>query len=111
MSSQGKVSYPEPVLICVAHGHEGAWEALCLDFDLAVQGRSLSEVRNSLENAINDYVDAARAEAEPARSKLLNRRAPFAVRFMWAIRFFTRTIFGQNSASDSTVGFPVSCHA
>jgi hypothetical protein len=100
-----------PVLVCVARGHERIWEAFCLDFDLAVQGHSLEEVRDTLELAIKDYVDTANAENEPTRSQLLNRRAPFFVRLGWAFRFFTRTISGRNRDSDSTVGFPVSCHA
>jgi predicted RNase H-like HicB family nuclease len=99
------------VLVCIARGHDRTWEAFCLDFDLAVQGRSLEEVRASLELAIKDYIGAAQAEAEPARSQLLHRRAPFFVRLIWAFRFFSRTIFGRNRDSDSTVGFPVSCHA
>jgi hypothetical protein len=99
------------VLVCVAHGHAQSWEALCLDFDLAVQGQSLAEVRDALEHAIIDYIDTARAESEPARSRLLNRRAPFWIRLGWAFRFFTRTISGKNRDSDSTIGFPVSCHA
>jgi predicted RNase H-like HicB family nuclease len=101
----------DAVLICVARGHEGDWEAFCLDFDLAVQGDSLMDVRTRLEDAIGDYVQAALAEDEPARTQLLNRRAPFSVRFYWALRFFIATIFGRNRDSDSTVGFPVSCHA
>src|SRR5215475_4149213 len=87
------------VLVCVAHGHAQSWEAICLDFDLAVQGHSLAEVRDSIEQAIIDYIEAARAEAEPARSRLLSRRAPFWVRLGWAFRFFIRTISGKNRDS------------
>jgi hypothetical protein len=99
------------VLLCVAHGHGQSWEAFCLDFDLAVQGQSLPEVRGRIEDAISDYVHAASGESEPARSQLLNRRAPFFVRFQWAVRFFVRTLSGRNPDGDSTVGFPVSCPA
>ncbi len=105
---QGMDSRP---LVCVAHGHRGEWEAFCLDFDLAVQGSSLEDVRSRLEDAVADYVHAAMEEAEPARSRFLNRRAPFVVRLQWGIRFFIATIFGENRNRDSTVGFPVSCPA
>jgi len=98
-----------PVLICVARGHDGQWEAFCLDFDLAVQGASLVDVRSRLEDALTDYVHAAMSEPEPSRSQLLCRRAPFWVRLHWAFRFFTATIFGRNRKGDSTVGFPVTC--
>jgi predicted RNase H-like HicB family nuclease len=100
-----------PVLICVARGHEGDWEAFCLDFDLAVQGPSLADVRTRLEDAIADYVHAAARESEPARSHLLKRRAPFLVRLQWGLRFLKATISGRNRDRDSTVGFPVSCPA
>jgi len=99
------------VLICVARGHQQDWEAFCLDFDLAVQGVSLQDVRSRLEDAIADYVQAATAEKEPARSQLLSRRAPFFVRLHWSTRFFLATLFGRNPDRDSTVGFPVSCPA
>jgi hypothetical protein len=101
----------DAVLVCVAHGHNGIWEAFCLDFDLAVQGVSLGDVRERLEHAVVDYVSAASAEAEPARSQLLSRRAPFFVRLSWAARFFFGTIFGRSRDSGSAVGFPISCHA
>ncbi|HEV2563199.1 MAG TPA: hypothetical protein VGT78_13755 [Rhizomicrobium sp.] len=101
----------EVVLVCVARGHAQDWEAFCLDFDLAVQGVSLEDVRDRLEDAIEDYVHAAMSEAEPTRSQLMGRRAPFFVRLQWALRFFIGTISGRNLNSDSTVGFPVTCHA
>ncbi len=100
------------VLVCVARGHKGGqWEAFCLDYDLAVQGRSLNEARERIELAINAYVESAAKEAEPARSRLLARRAPFFVRLAWALRFFFATVFGRNGRGDPVVGFPVSCPA
>jgi hypothetical protein len=67
-------------LVGIATGHGDEWEAFCLDFDLAAQGRSFEEVKCDLLQAINMYVDAALAEPEPARSQLLSREAPFFVR-------------------------------
>ncbi|MBV9549794.1 MAG: hypothetical protein JO256_09000 [Alphaproteobacteria bacterium] len=111
MGIQENLRQTDAVLVCVARGHAGHWQALCLDFDLAVQGISLPEVKDRLEQAITDYVAAALQEKEPARSQLLGRRAPFWVRLVWAFRFFMGTTFGKNRTSDSTVGFPVLCHA
>jgi len=71
-------------LLCVARGSGDRWEALCLDLDLAVQGRSFDEVRGLLDEAVNTYVEDASAEAEPARSRLLARRVPLHVRLAWA---------------------------
>ncbi len=112
MGIQEKISASnEAVLVCVAHGHGQDWEAFCLDFDLAVQGQSLADVRDRLEDAIDDYVQAAMAETDPARTQLLSRRAPFLLRLRWALRFFIATVSGRSGSNDSTVGFPVTCHA
>jgi len=98
-------------LFCVARGHQGEWEAFCLDLDLAVQGRSFDEVKDRLERAVAGYVDCALAEPEPARSQLLRRRAPFSVRLTWGLRFLVAAMFPGRAAADATVGFPVSCRA
>ena len=95
---------------CIARGRDDAWEAFCLDLDLAVQGRSFDEVRERLGQAVVSYLESASAEAEPARSQLLNRRAPFLVRLKWSWRFLLSALFGHGH-DDATVGFPVSCPA
>jgi hypothetical protein len=101
----------DAVLICVARSHGEQWEGLCLDFNLVVQGTSLQEVRRQLDAAIKDYIMAASAEPEPARSQLLNRTAPLSVRLQWAWRFFRQTISGKNRDRDSTIEFTVACPA
>jgi len=104
-------SKSKTVLTCIARGYDGRWEAFCLDFDLAVQGRTFLEVKKGLEGVVTDYVRAAMAEREPARSRLLNRRAPLLVRVVWGFRFLVATISGKNKSNGSTVGFAVSCPA
>jgi hypothetical protein len=79
-------------VICVASGRGTDWEAFCLDFDLAVQGRSFGEVHASMNRAIAMYVNSALAEPEPIRSRLLARKAPFLVRLTWALRVFWSTL-------------------
>jgi hypothetical protein len=108
-----KVRKMDRRVIGVARGRRDEWEAFCLDFDLAVQGRSFEEVRVSLERAIHMYVDAALAEAEPVRSRLLARRAPFSVRLTWALRVFWSTLAIRATRRDSnpdTVEF-IACPA
>jgi hypothetical protein len=61
---------------CFAEGCEGKWEATCLDFDLAVQGRSFQDVYEKLSDQIALYVEGVAALPEPDRDRLLNRRAP-----------------------------------
>jgi predicted RNase H-like HicB family nuclease len=100
-------------IVCVATGRADQWEAFCLDFDIAVQGRSFDEVRLSLSRAIDMYVDAALAEPEPIRSRLLERTAPFLVRLLWASRVFWSTLSVRATRRDSnpaTVEF-IACPA
>jgi hypothetical protein len=97
-------------LICIATGRGDQCEAFCLDLDLAVQGGSFEEVRSYLNVAIESYMEAARAEPEPNRSRLLARKAPLWVRLTWAWRLFRSTISGR-SDDNSTIEFPVACHA
>ena len=85
---------------CVARGRDEAWEAFCLDLDLAVQGRSFDEVRELLGQVIVSYLDSAGKEGEPARSQLLNRRAPFVIRLTWGWRFLLSALFGRGSHDD-----------
>ena len=80
----------EDEVLCVARRHGEVWEAFCLNFDLAVQGRSFDEVRGLLSEAVKSYVEDASAETEPARSRLLRRGVPLHVRLLWASRFFWR---------------------
>ncbi len=66
---------------CYAEGQDGDWEAICLDFDIAVQGESFQEVFQSLNKAISLYLETAAALPESDRLRLLSRRAPFTVKF------------------------------
>jgi hypothetical protein len=97
--------------LCVARRQGDRWEALCLDLDIAVEGRSFDEVQNLLKEAVSTYIEDALAEAEPARSQLLARRAPFFVRFLWALRFFKIALSGRHLDGDSPVWLPVTCRA
>lgn len=44
------------VLLCYAEGSGNAWEGICLDFDLVVQGTSAQDVMNKLEVAIKEII-------------------------------------------------------
>jgi hypothetical protein len=93
-------------LFCVARGHQGEWEAFCLDLDLAVQGRSFDEVKDQLERVVAGYVDSALAEPEPARSQLLHRRAPFSVRLTWGCGFWSQPCSRDALPPMPRSGFP-----
>ena len=42
---------------CMAEGRDGDWYAIYVDLDIAVQGRSFPEVHDSLEQAIETYLE------------------------------------------------------
>jgi len=66
-------------LHCYAHGDDAGWEAICLDVEVALQGRSFDEFYQSLKQAIDLYVESL-ADLPPSdRERLLNRAAPAAV--------------------------------
>lgn len=98
-------------LLCVARGHNQQWEAFCLDFDLAVQGRTFEEVEALLKEAIRSYLDTAMNEAEPSRSQLLARAVPFRTSLMWSFRIALGAFLSRKRNDGSTYGFPVSCRA
>ena len=97
--------------LCSAEGHKDQWQAICLDLDIAVQGRSLADVQESLGEAIDLYVEAANAENEHQREKLLNRRTPFGVRLSIALRSFVHFLFRSSGGDLLLASFEVPCHA
>lgn len=95
-------------LLCFARGRDGDWEAVCVDFDIAVQGGSFTEVRQALEDAICCYVGAAQAEDAATRAKLLNRLAPLGVRIVWSMRVLWSE-WRSRHHGDMSASFPVAC--
>lgn len=67
-------------LHCCAEGRDGDWEAICLDLDVAVQGRSFEEVFDGLKEAISLYLETVADLPPEERPSLLNRPVPFMVR-------------------------------
>lgn len=61
---------------CYAEGRDGQWQAFCLNFDLAVQGTSLDDVRHDLEAAISMYLDYVSDLPIEEQAQFLRRRAP-----------------------------------
>jgi hypothetical protein len=96
-------------LLCFAEERGGAWEAFCLDLDLAVQGSSFEEVYSSLNAAILDYVGAALKEDTRTAESLLNRKAPLWER----LRFYARYVGAVIKPRDDkqTHGFTLPCPA
>ena len=78
------------LLRCLAERRGSHWVAFCLDFDLAVQGDSLEDVRRRLDAQIAEYVyDALAGEDRAHADELLSRRAPLRLwlRYYWAVLY------------------------
>jgi hypothetical protein len=90
-------------ILCIANGRANEWEALCLDFDLAVQGRSFEEVRQLMNQAVMTYVQDAANESAADRARLLSRRAPLRVRLAVLSRFMFNALVDRKSDRDSTI--------
>jgi predicted RNase H-like HicB family nuclease len=97
-------------VLCFAHGRGREWEAICVDFDIAVQGDSFDEVKAMLDEAVSGYIDAVMQEAEPVRARLLNRRAPWHVRATLTFKLIAFNIF-RGRTGEAQASFPVLCPA
>ena len=63
-----------------AWGHGSDWEAICVDFDIAVQGHSLEEVQRELRDAVDTFLDYAGDLPVEEREHLLSRKSPWGLR-------------------------------
>lgn len=99
-------------LLCFARGRPGEWEAICLDYDIAVQGTSFEEVERLLGMSIDDYVESARKEAPAVRDKLLRRSAPAHVWLGYVFGFLWHNLGRRRSNGDRLEhSFQMSCPA
>lgn len=101
-------------LLCFARGNDAqGWEAVCVDFDLAVEAPTFDAARSELGAAIRDYVTAAHDESPENCRRLLARRAPLGTVLIWMLRvIWTAIRHGSLRRNDDTAAsFPVACPA
>lgn len=74
-------------LTCYIEGSDNQWEAICLDFDIAVQGISARDVEDHLLDAIRSYLEYAYSLPEAERAAFLDRQVPLFLRlkFVWNV--------------------------
>lgn len=96
-----------PFVTCYISERDGVFEGLCVDFDIAVQGRSVDDARDKLERAVDDYVADVMDEAPEHRARLLNRRAPWTVRTSLAIRAALQGLKGHGAEARFVMPCPV----
>ena len=65
------------------------WQAICTDYDIAVQGKSREEVRKGLGEAVKTYLEYVAELAPDVQQRFLKRKTPLSVRLSfrgrWAI--------------------------
>lgn len=102
-------------LTCYVFGRGSRWQAICTDFNIAVQAPSSALAKSMLLEAIDMHVETAMTMDDKTRRQLLNRKAPFAVRLrlrMLAAMHSLRTVAPKGRNSDRHVsGFNATCHA
>jgi hypothetical protein len=105
----------ERYLRCFANrDKDGGWQAVCIDLDIAAQGRSLHEVRKMLSRSISMYLDEVGKEDAATRQQLLRRQAPWSVRARYHMGKATFSVMNRLGRSPdrnvSQTRFHVPCH-
>ena len=70
---------------CYAYASGGCWHGICTDLDIAVDGASYQEVKESLGICIRMYLESIAELPEGERRRLLARRAPWHLRARLAV--------------------------
>lgn len=92
---------------CYLIEHDGVWEGLCADLDIAVEGRSMEDTRDRLGLAVRSYLTDVMDEAPEHRARLLSRRAPWTVRANLAIRAALQGLKGHGREARFVMPCPV----
>jgi hypothetical protein len=97
----------EVVMRCFAESEGEHWHAICLNYDLAVQGESFVDVRAKLEAMIDHYLEEVAGVDRQHASALLSRRAPLA---LWA-RYWGMVVATRLGWVKPTIHRPFDKHA
>jgi hypothetical protein len=103
---------PQRLVTCYAQQlPDGIWEAICVDFDIAVTGRSFAETRDIMEHAVQSYLEDVAQLAPEQRQRLLNRRTPWPVRAKLAIRHMIYSLIERRRGETRHTQFALPCTA
>jgi hypothetical protein len=86
-------------LHCLAFGREGAWEAICLDLDIAVQGTTFDDAARSLNTAIALHLESLDGLPDAERHRLSYRPVPLSARLRFAARALALAFSRRNSGT------------
>lgn len=90
------------IVHCYVEGRGSTWEAVCVEFDIAVQGHSFDEVAGSIGKAVHEYLEYVHTLPEPAQRQFLNRRVPLRTRLNFAVRAFISAVSARPSDGDDS---------
>jgi hypothetical protein len=93
--------HTQTVMICI-EGVKDCWEAVCLDFDIAVQGKTLDDALASMKDAILMYLERVYELPDVERDAFLRRRAPWRVRFSFLMHAFLHGLRFRDEANGKT---------
>ena len=93
-------------LLCFARGRPGAWEAICVDLDIAVQAETQKEAFLLLETSILEYLSSLADESPEDRARLLKRRTPLYIRIGLALGFMWHTLRSRKGDYRATFDLP-----
>jgi hypothetical protein len=83
------------------------WEAVCLDFDLAAQGRSQDEVIGKLREQVALFLDGVAALPAADQARLLRRKVPLWLRIRWLSSVARSVLLGHPVGGPSAYPVPL----
>ena len=86
-------------LRCYAYRDGEAWEAICVDLDIATFAGSLDEVKESLAVCIEIYLEGVFELPAEEQHGFLIRRSPWHLRFKLAIMTWLSGLRGEAGRS------------
>ena len=96
-------------LSCYAVGDGNSWEAICTDLDIAVQGNSLRDASDKLNDAIHSYIEYVDTLPQEERRDFLSRKAPWHVRMGCVMCSFVTGLFSRKSTRSKRLNFSIPC--
>ncbi len=80
------------------------WQAVCIDLDIAAQGKSLEEAKALMDEMVRTYLESLSEYAPADRRRFLNRKSPLSVRLGFFWRFLCGALFASRHSRDA-IGF------
>lgn len=94
-------------LRCYVYGHGTSWQGICIDFDIAVHGRSQEHVKDRLRDSVELFLSDVLELPTADQRQLLKRTSPWYVRAKLACM---ASLPWSPLGRARLIGFPVTVH-